>query len=70
LRDTEDSVNETFGQLADIRPWPLSVSPKAFQGILWLKIPHSHVVNDDVEVGFGNKIPLWPFGFLYGRCKY
>ena len=29
------------------------MSPKAFQGILWLKIPHSHVVNDDVEVGFG-----------------
>ena len=25
----------------------------------------SYVVNDDVEVGFGNKIPLWLFGFLY-----
>jgi len=20
---------------------------------------------DDIEVGFGNKIPLWLFGFLY-----
>lgn len=28
-------------------------------------IPDSFVVNDDVEVGFGNKIPLWMFGFLY-----
>jgi hypothetical protein len=28
-------------------------------------IPDSYVVNDDVEVGFGNKIPLWLFGFLY-----
>ena len=28
-------------------------------------IPNSFVVNDDVEVGFGNKIPLWLFGFLY-----
>ena len=28
-------------------------------------IPNSYVVNDDVEVGFGNKIPLWLFGFLY-----
>lgn len=28
-------------------------------------IPDSFVVNDDVEVGFGNKIPLWLFGFLY-----
>jgi len=26
---------------------------------------NSFVVNDDIEVGFGNKIPLWLFGFLY-----
>lgn len=25
----------------------------------------SYVVNDDVEIGIGNKIPLWLFGFLY-----
>lgn len=25
----------------------------------------SYVVNDDVEIGTGNKIPLWLFGFLY-----
>jgi len=28
-------------------------------------LPDSYVVNDGVEVGFGNKIPLWLFGFLY-----
>ena len=28
-------------------------------------IPNSYVVADDTEVGFGNKIPLWLFGFLY-----
>ena len=28
-------------------------------------IPESHVVNDGVELGYGNKIPLWLFGFLY-----
>lgn len=28
-------------------------------------IPNSFVVLDDIEVGFGNKIPLWLFGFLY-----
>ena len=28
-------------------------------------LPNSFVVNDDTEVGFGNKIPLWLFGFLY-----
>ena len=25
----------------------------------------SFVVNDGVETGLGNKIPLWLFGFLY-----
>jgi hypothetical protein len=28
-------------------------------------IPDSYVVADDIEIGFGNKIPLWLFGFLY-----
>jgi len=26
---------------------------------------NSFVIADDIEVGFGNKIPLWLFGFLY-----
>ena len=28
-------------------------------------IENSFVVADDIEIGFGNKIPLWLFGFLY-----
>lgn len=28
-------------------------------------IPHSYVAADDIEIGLGNKIPLWLFGFLY-----
>ena len=28
-------------------------------------IPNSFVVADNIEIGFGNKIPLWLFGFLY-----
>ncbi len=28
-------------------------------------VEHSYVVADDIEVGFGKKIPLWLFGFLY-----
>jgi len=28
-------------------------------------VPNSYVVADDMEVGFGNKVPLWLFGFLY-----
>lgn len=27
--------------------------------------PDSYVIADDIESGFGNKIPLWLFGFLY-----
>ena len=36
---------------------------KSFKQIKNLK--DSFVVADDIEVGFGNKIPLWLFGFLY-----
>ena len=28
-------------------------------------VPNSYVVADDIEVGFGAKIPLWLFGLLY-----
>jgi len=28
-------------------------------------IPNSYLVLDDIEVGYGAKIPLWMFGFLY-----
>ena len=28
-------------------------------------IPDSYRAVDDIEIGFGNKIPLWLFGFLY-----
>lgn len=27
--------------------------------------PNSYVIADDLESGFGNKIPMWMFGFLY-----
>ena len=28
-------------------------------------LPDSFVVADGIEIGFGNKIPLWLFGFIY-----
>jgi predicted AAA+ superfamily ATPase len=28
-------------------------------------VPNSFVIADDIEIGFGAKIPLWLFGFLY-----
>lgn len=36
---------------------------KSFEQIK--EIPNSYVASDDIEIGFGNKIPLWLFGFLY-----
>lgn len=27
--------------------------------------PYSYVLADNIETGFGNKIPLWLVGFLY-----
>jgi len=28
-------------------------------------MPNSFVASDSIEIGFGNKIPLWLFGYLY-----
>lgn len=28
-------------------------------------LPDSFVIVDDIETGFGNKIPMWLFSFLY-----
>ena len=28
-------------------------------------IENSFIAADDLEIGYGNKIPLWLFGFLY-----
>ena len=36
---------------------------KSFKQIKDIK--NSFIVADDIEIGFGNKIPLWLFGFLY-----
>ncbi len=38
----------------------------ASKGFTQIKdMPDSFVAADDIEIGFGNKIPLWLFGFLY-----
>ena len=28
-------------------------------------VENSYVIADEIEIGFGNKVPLWMFGFLY-----
>ncbi len=29
------------------------------------KLEHAYIVSDEIVIGFGNKIPIWLFGFLY-----
>ena len=36
---------------------------KSFQQIK--DLPNAYVVADNIEIGYGDKIPLWLFGFLY-----
>ena len=49
-------INETF-------LFEIGGKNKSFKQIR--DIQNSFVVADDIEIGFGNKIPLWVFGFLY-----
>ncbi len=47
----------------DIHLFEIGGKNKGFNQIK--DLPNSYVAADDIEVGFGNKIPLWLFGFLY-----
>ena len=49
-------VNETYG-------FEIGGKSKKYNQIK--NLDNSFIVADDIEVGFGNKIPLWLFGFLY-----
>jgi predicted AAA+ superfamily ATPase len=49
-------VDETY-------TFELGGAKKSFNQIKDVK--NSFVIADDIEVGFGSKIPLWFFGFLY-----
>ena len=40
--------------------------PKVKKGFSQIAdLPDSYVVADNIETGYGNKIPLWLFGFIY-----
>jgi len=45
--------------------YTFEIGGKAKSFKLLKNIENSYVVADDIEVGFGNKIPLYLFGFLY-----
>ena len=45
--------------------WLFEVGGKGKKFAQIADVPDSFVVADDIEVGYGSKIPLWLFGFLY-----
>ena len=47
----------------DVYTFEVGGKNKKFKQIA--NLPNSFVASDDIESGFGNKIPLWLFGFLY-----
>ena len=47
------------------RKWTFEVGGKGKGFAQIAGLPNSYVVNDEISVGYGNKIPLWLFGFLY-----
>ncbi|MEO1953998.1 MAG: AAA family ATPase [Campylobacterales bacterium] len=64
LNDYELSIPKVGDFLIDEKYlFEIGGKKKSFKQIK--DIPHSFIVADDIEVGFGNKIPLWLFGFLY-----
>lgn len=50
-------------RIADKYLFEIGGKNKSFKQIK--DMPNFFVLADDIEVGFGSKVPLWLFGFLY-----
>lgn len=65
LRHAHDVTYPAKGDFLVDGKWVFEVGGQG-KGFDQIKdLPDSFVVNADTEVGIGNKIPLWLFGFLY-----
>ena len=65
VRKDHDVVFSGQGDFFVDGKWTFEIGGKGKGFSQIADMPDSYVVNDDIEVGFGNKIPLWLFGFLY-----
>lgn len=65
LKVSETITNATKGDFTINEEYTFEVggSNKDFSQIA--NVPNSYLAVDGIEIGFGNKIPLWLFGFLY-----
>ena len=43
----------------------IEVGGKSKEGKQIAGIENAFIASDDIEYAYGNKIPLWTFGFLY-----
>lgn len=53
------------GDLVVDRRYTIEIGGKSKDGKQIANIENSFIAADDTEYAFGNKIPLWAFGFLY-----
>ena len=53
------------GDLIIDKTYTIEIGGKSKDGKQIANVPHSFIAADDTEYAFGNKIPLWAFGFLY-----
>jgi predicted AAA+ superfamily ATPase len=58
-----DTVEQGDFKVADKYIFEIAGKSKTYEQIK--NIENSYIASDDLEIGFGNKIPLWLFGFLY-----
>ena len=65
VRKDHDVVFSGQGDFFVDGKWTFEIGGKGKGFSQIADMPDSYVVNDDIEVGFGSKIPLWLFGFLY-----
>jgi len=61
----ENILLDIYGDFKVVNKYTVEIGGKnkSFKQIE--NIPNSFVVADEIESGFGSKMPLWLFGFLY-----
>lgn len=53
------------GDLIVDKTYTIEIGGRSKDGKQIANVPRSFIAADDTEYAFGNKIPLWAFGFLY-----
>ena len=64
LRHRHDVAYTGVGDFVVDGKWTFEIGGKGKGFAQIAEVPDSYVVNDDVSVGYGNKIPLWMFGLM------